>query len=221
MSRYCDMPVCDLRNLNDLEVIRQIELIQDVAVLILPKDASNEAKVAFENIPKEDIASIVYLNSSDQVNVLNGFNVLTENDFSGDRETIYVVNGFVIIESIRKEAKGSVIINGMTIINESIKDQCNITFPMLNGVKLYIDFDAYKFYMNEVDIDSELLSYFKPKTLILCGNAVHIAKEVTVEQLKESGIQFCVGNEITCYQNIAAYIKATATVGNCVRVLGE
>ena len=51
MSKYTNMPVCDLRHLNDVNSIRQIEEIRNIALLILPNDASEEVMSALQVSP--------------------------------------------------------------------------------------------------------------------------------------------------------------------------
>ena len=45
--KYKHMVICDLRHLNNAEVIREIEEIKDIVLLILPKDADDAVKNAW------------------------------------------------------------------------------------------------------------------------------------------------------------------------------
>ena len=47
------MAVCDLRAIKTVEAAKAIDLIESVALLILPKDADPELKTAILSIPKK------------------------------------------------------------------------------------------------------------------------------------------------------------------------
>lgn len=219
MSKYVNMPVCDLRQLNDVQTIKVIEKIANIALLILPKDADDDVKNALESVPKANIASVIYLNKDDNLVAINGLNEITDNDFKKDGNSFIIINGVGIIQSISKEAKGTLSVNGVIVIHESLKNNCSFTFGMINGVKVYLDFDSYKGYQNEIKINAQFLSYLKPKTLLLAGNNMIIENDVTVDLLEQTQPILLAGNKIICYDNICGYIKATATVGNSVEVL--
>jgi len=219
MIKYGNMPVCDLRNLNDVEQIKQIEEICNIALLILPKNSSDEVMSAISAITKSNIASTIYLLKEDDVHILNGCTEITDSDFSEEVNTVVVANGVVIIKSISKETKGLVVANGLIVLHESIKSDCSLTFPMMNGVRTYMDFDHYKIFGDEIEIDSEFLSYIAPKTLVIAGNKIVLGKNITTEILREKQVILLAGNQIVCYEDIASYIKATATVGNTIEVL--
>jgi len=80
MSKYRNMPACDLRHLNDVNAVRQIEEISNIALLILPKDAPEEVMSAITAIPKSNIASTIYLDKDDNVQVINGMHEATDSD---------------------------------------------------------------------------------------------------------------------------------------------
>jgi hypothetical protein len=164
------------------------------------------------------VAATVYLNRDDVVRVMNGFAVLTGNDFDQHNETVVIVNGVAIVHDLPENAHGSLIINGMAILNETVK-KSRLTIPVQNGMVVYADFDACKPFGDKLELDAEFLSYLQPKTLVCVGNQLHIAEDVTVELLQKTRVQLIVGNELRCYQKIAGYIRATATIGNALVIV--
>lgn len=217
MSIYTDMPVCDLRQLKNIEAIKQIEGISDIALLILPKNAESDIASALAAIPKSDISSTIYLNPEDELHILNGCSILTEHDFA-DSTSIIISDGVLIIDSITPEVKNSLIINGVLIIKEKLKEICNLKLHSINGAKIYIDFEQYKLYPNKIEVDNDFLSYLEPNTLIMAGNKIDINQDVSIEALKSKNIKMVAGNKILCNKSIASYIKATAIVGNDIEI---
>lgn len=218
MSRYQDMPVCDLRYLSDVEAIRQIEEISDVATLVLPKDASSEVQSALAAIPKSDIAATLYLNKEDTVHVINGFSILSDNDFAKDGHTVILVNGCACVRDLSEDMRGALVVNGAVVLQESVK-KSQLSFPLQNGMKLYMDFDDCKVFQNQLELDAAFLSYLPPKTLLFVGNELRIATDVTVEALQKAQVRLVVGNVLLCPEPIISYIKATAFVGNMITAI--
>lgn len=220
MSTYSDMPVCDLRMIT-AEMAKQIEDIHDIALLILPSDAPEEVMTALAAVQKSDIASMIYLSRNELLSVFNGCVELTDNHFSGAQKCNVLVNGVAVLKNISGETAGSVLVNGMLILHKSLQSGCSLAFPMINGLQKYLDFDDYKVFPNQIDVDVEFLSYLEQKTLIIAGNQISIQQDVSVGLLKEKQTIFIAGNKITCYQDIAAYVKTRGTAGNAVEVLSS
>ncbi len=85
----------------------------------------------------------------------------------------------------------------------------------------YLDFDDVRLYPNEMALDSETITYFQNRTLVVGGNRLRLEKDVTVELLQQKELMLIVGNCLECYPPIAPYIKATATVGNQIKVIQD
>lgn len=221
MSGYHNLPVCDLRHINDLETIRQIEGIHNVAVLVHAKDASDEIKNALEKIPKHNVASTVYLDKNADIHMMNGITELNDGDFKTASDSVFIINGIAVIGPVSKEKTASVIFNGILAIHESLKKNCALTFLIKNGVMAYADFDSHKLYPNKMILDAGTLSYLKPKTMLVAGNSIHVEKDITADMLKEKQAILFAGNEISCYADAAPYIRATATCGNDIKVMSE
>ena len=97
MSKMKNIPICDLRNHTDIAVIRDIESIENVAMVILPKDAPTEVLQALHSIPMKNVASVVSLDASDRIQIVNGVSELGNTDLGTDGNTVVVVNGITVV----------------------------------------------------------------------------------------------------------------------------
>ncbi len=217
MSNLHDMPLCDLRYLNSVEAVRQIEKIEDIALLILPKDAPDDVMSAIAAIDKNDIASIIYLGKDEEVSIINGTTELTDAEFPPDKVKTVMVNGMAFIRELSPEAKGNVYVNGSVVINSKLK-QCNLNFVNVNGSRQYADFEHMMFFGNKFELDAITLQEMKPKTCIGAGNKIKINYDVTLEMLREKEITFFVGDTLKCRRNVSGYVKVNSFVGNQIEI---
>ena len=82
------MAVCDLRAIKTVEAVKAIDLIESVALLILPKDADPELKTAILSIPKKSIATTIWLNEDDRIETQNGVSHISEGSLSKEYTTV-------------------------------------------------------------------------------------------------------------------------------------
>jgi hypothetical protein len=218
MGKISDMVICDLRYISSVEQAQAIEKISDIVMLILPKDAPVEVMSAIAAIPKNDIVTEICVSRDAKISTINGSTEINDAYFSNTHESLLVINGMGIITRIKNPCSGTVILNGMMIINENLKDMLNLDFATVNGHIIYAKFDEYKFYGNDFIIDADFLKYVKRNTALIAGNNLNIADDVTVEMLQESGIQPIAGNNVTCRRKIAGYVKSVATAGNNIEI---
>lgn len=218
---YSNLPVCDLRHIEDIEAIKNIELIEEVAVLVLPEDADENIKSLLSTIPQKNVATTIYIKKSVDFKVVNGCIEIDKRNFSDGLESVTVVNGIVVVSKNSQNLNGKFIVNGMVIINNKIADACNLQFPMLNGMVKYLDFESYKVFNDTLNLDADTLRFLSPDTLIIAGNTIDICEDVTYEMLSDKNIILIAGNVIKCNKSIAGFVKATAIYGNCVEIKDE
>ncbi len=209
-----DLPVCDLRYISDAEAARQISEITDVALLLLPKDADPAVAAALAAIPKSDIGSTLYLGVDEDVQTINGMVELNDKTVRPDSIATYIVNGIAIVSNPPATAQIKLHLNGVLVFQESARSAAVVSIQALNGIQKIIDFDECKPYQNHLRLDAETLSYFSPNTLIVVGNQLEIAEDVTVQMLRDKRLTILVGNELCCSDALLPYLNATATVGN-------
>ncbi len=221
MSTIKNLPICDLRACTDVSAIQEIEEIKNVALLILPEDASPEVMAALAKVEKKNVAMTMSLTKDQQVHVLNGNVELTDANFSKDGNSIVLANGNVIIRNLSPETRGGLIVNGLTLIHESLKQQLGIEFLSANGLTLFRDFSDCKAYGNELIADDEFFTYLQPKTVLVVGNCLKLEENVQLETLKQQQPMFIVGGNIYCPAHLMSYLRATAQVGNEIKALEE
>ncbi|MDD4796371.1 MAG: hypothetical protein PHO66_01220 [Eubacteriales bacterium] len=221
MSQIQNMPVCDLRNIRSIEEAQAISGIRNVALLILPQDAPPAVNAALLAVPKENIAAIVSLDADAAVNMVNGVHELRDSDFGAAGETMLLVNGICIGRRLSANVRGKIIVNGIVLLHEQFKAGGDIEFLMVNGLTRYVDFDDVKTFPNTLDINDEFLEYLPENTVVTVGNTATFDDTVTVDMLRDKKVFFIVGNTIVCPPALMAYLKATATYGNELRLPGQ
>lgn len=214
MSEYYDLPVCDLRHIASVEEAKSIKSIYDVAMLILPKNADPEVMSAIAAIEKYDIANIVYLDPNAKVSIINGLSSINKSSAPADTETCYIVNGVALVEDLPENGKINLTVNGAVFIKKFLEGNAALTLDAINGTVQYIDFDDFKMFQNELELDLESISYLNENTLLVVGNKLTVADDVTVDALREKKLQLFVGNELHAPKHLLAYLRMNAFVGN-------
>lgn len=221
MGKISDMVMCDLRYITTPEQAQAIEEISDIVLLILPKDAPAEVMGAIAAIPKNDIVTEISVSKNARISSINGCTEISESFFSGSDDNFLIINGIGIITQVNNPCSGTIILNGMLVINETVKDLIKLNFASLNGIVMYDKIDAYKFFSNEFNVDADFLKYVKNNTTLIAGNQLKIADDVTIDMMQDKGIKFIAGNKVVCRREIAGFIKSVATVGNQVEISDE
>lgn len=214
--KYSDMLICDLRNIKSVEAAKEIEEINDVLLLLTPKNADSELMNAFAAIPKKDILMEYAVDMDAEVKTVNGSTEINDSLAGNDKETILIVNGMAILTKLSADKKLSLIVNGMLLINDNYADNVNVI--SVNGSTIHAKFDEYRFFGNKFTLDADMLAYIKSGTALVAGNKMKIKPDVTVDMLRDNAIILVAGNKIECSKTIAGYVKATAYVGNKVEV---
>ena len=210
---YNDMPVCDLRDIQSVETAKAIKCISDIAVLILPKDAPQDVMEALEAIPKEDIGTVVKLSLADNISVINGLTVLYDGDIPKENPPVYIVNGTLICRTLSPEKNPRVIVNGAIVLHESLKDSVGIQILVQNGVKIYVEFEEYKSYSPDLEVDADFLKYVNPKTLLIAGRDILIDEDVSPEMLLEKSVRLIAGRTIKCPKKLLGIVKSIGIAG--------
>ncbi len=218
MSIYSDMVVCDLRHIVTVEQARAIESINDIAILLLPKDSTNEVAAAIAEIERSDIALELHVNENAEICTINGNADIGDISFNEKNEYILIINGFAVLSNIKYNCKISICLNGTLIINEKFlkNNDSNFTFLSINGFLRKASFDDYKYFKGSIEIDADMIKYLPENFTIISMNEIIIDENVTIDILEKSGIKFISQNNIKCKKNISGYIKAFSIVGNNV-----
>ena len=199
-----NIALLDLQNFT-AEALRDIKKIESCAMLLIPKNASDEWKNAYAKITIRNVASIIEVSYS-KYSVLNGMVTLNDKNVSDD--CLYIVNGIVILESV----------NGLLLKRK--KSRYEMT--RMNGRSVEVEDNVViKPYPNTIEIDGNTVRSFDYNTLVAAGNNVDIVDDVTEQMLSDKKITFAAGNEVKCGKNILGYVKVNSTVGNKITEKNE
>lgn len=136
--KITDQAVCDLRHYNTPEAMRNISKIEDVAVLIVPKDMDEATRAAYAAIEKEDIATEIELDGGFSPLIFNGSTTITD-DILPDGEIPIVVNGTARLFPLSPGKTVKAIVNGSLLYDIRSKAQINIISA--NGDVKAVNFD--------------------------------------------------------------------------------
>lgn len=200
-----NIALLDLQNFT-AGALREIKKIESCAMLLIPKNASDEWKNAYAKITIRNVASIIEVSYS-KYSVLNGMVVLNDKNVSDD--CLYIVNGIVILETVEKIP--DLCVNGLLLKRK--KSRYEMT--RMNGRSVEVEDNVViKPYPNTIEIDGDTVRSFDYNTLVAAGNNVDIVDDVTEQMLSDKKITFAAVNEVKCGKNILGYVKVNSTVGN-------
>ena len=139
-----NIALLDLQNFT-AEALREIKKIESCAMLLIPKNASDEWKNAYAKITIRNVASIIEVSYS-KYSVLNGMVTLNDKNVSDD--CLYIVNGIVILETVEKIP--DLCVNGLLLKR---KKSC-YEMTRMNGRSVEVEDNVViKPYPNTIEID--------------------------------------------------------------------
>ena len=139
-----NIALLDLRNFT-AEALREIKKIESCAMLLIPKNASDEWKNAYAKITIRNVASIIEVSYS-KYSVLNGMVILNDKNVSDD--CLYIVNGIIILETVEKIP--DLCVNGLLLKRK--KSRYEMT--RMNGRSVEVEDNVViKPYPNTIEID--------------------------------------------------------------------
>lgn len=215
---YKNLAICDLRGISDIQTVKEIKEIHNVAMLILPKTENAELNNALSNIPQRNVAATFRLETDEELLIKNGTAMLYDGDFSDNEKQITIINGMACIMDISPEKHPRLIVNGPLYLREAVAQKANITCLMHNGSKHVVDFDNLKAVEESGVIDAEMLRWLKPKTLLSYGETATIADDVTAEMLDEKLTMIIAGENIICPSAVAGWVHAKGEAGEKIIV---
>ena len=198
-----NIALLDLQNFT-AEALREIKKIESCAMLLVPKNASDEWKNAYAKITIRNVASIIEVSYS-KYSVLNGMVILNDKNVSDD--CLYIV-----------EKIPDLCVNGLLLKRK--KSRYEMT--RMNGRSVEVEDNVViKPYPNTIEIDGDTVRSFDYNTLVAAGNNVDIDNDVTEQMLSDKKITFAAGNEVKCGKSILGYVKVNSTVGNKITEKNE
>ncbi len=196
--------ILDLRNYS-AKALSEIDLIANVAVIILPSDAAADWSEAYGRIAKKNVASSIQLPIGETLHMINGSGFFTDNTVENG---VYMVNGDALIDTKEKTVK--LFLNGSAIIiNDS---PCRVL--QCNGDMMRVDCERYQYFDNIIELTPDVIAHLERGITIIAGNKIMLDKALTPEQLEEKEVSFAAGNKILCSDAAYGYVVAHSVCGN-------
>lgn len=140
--KFKNVAICDLRAYNSPEAAGSIESIQNVAMLVLPKNPDAETQKAMAQISRENVACTIQADEDTPVLCCNGQTTLSDNAFPpGD--SILVVNGKAVLQPISEGKCVSMVVNGNVVYDSASIGRVHIL--VVNGSAEGVDFSNTEF----------------------------------------------------------------------------
>lgn len=203
--------VVDLREYTP-QALSNINVIEAVALLILPENPSKEFIDAFSKIKLDAVGFRLNLPKDKKIAMFNGVTSLSSIKLADN--TVGVFNGIVIVGKMIENENTQYIVNG--IVLKKLGLQNNSQCLMENGLIFEMDFDEnkVKLFSNKIDIDASFIRNVQDGTLIAAGDTITFNNDITEEMIVEKNLQFFAGNKIKCNKAIKGCIQARSCVGN-------
>lgn len=149
--KFKNMTFCDLRGYNSVEAASEIESIQNVVLVIFPKESDAQTRAAFAKIEMHNVASTIYCDADAKLNIYNG-DVTLSNANVSDGENVYVVNGKACILPISPQKHMSLVVNGKALYDRNSE---NIELLVVNGKAVPFDFQNTQILENKAFLSAE------------------------------------------------------------------
>lgn len=218
---YNNMEVVDLRPFKEPAALEKIDEINNVELLVIPSNASGEVQAAIAGIPKNRIGRILSLEDDLDISIQNVNGLHTMNTVP-KKVTLLTVNGACIIPDLAINEDTPAIylcVNGICLIHKNLKKYPSLECTV-NGLTLYKEFDqdAVKAAVN-LELNAEAVSYLMEDAVLMVGNNLRFAEDVTPQMLLDKKVSIVAGNKITAPKHLIPYLSATATVGDKIVAL--
>lgn len=210
-KRISSVPTLDLRNYTP-KALSGIKSISSCAILLLPKNPSEEFMNQFSRIKLNAVAMTLNAEPEKTFKLFNGVSIVSRETV--DDNSICLCNGVTFISKTEELKNVDFIFNGMLIKNKDAK----FNSLSCNGGSVEWDFDESKImlYTNKVEVDSSFLKNCKDGAIIAAGNKVVLDSGVKEEDIVSKDIRFVAGNKVVCDKSIYGCVASRSAVGNKV-----
>lgn len=214
MSIMKNMHIVDLRTITSVEAAHAIEEMKNIALLILPEESDPEVLSAIHAIPKTNVATTLTLPKDTKINQLIGQVELTPAILAQD--SILVISGQSMVTEPCEECNAPLIVCGQLIYPKS----CPVKILSVSGQSKSYDYEHYVSVDDDFELDADTLDLMEYKTLLDIDGDLRVAKDVTIDMLKEKMPYFLVDGDVRCQKNVAAFMKLRAEIDGSLRVKG-
>ncbi len=214
MSIMKNIPTLDLRTITSADALRDVEEISNIGIIILPENGDPEVLNVFHSIPKNNIGHTLTLPSGADVQQMCG-NVSLTAAILKSKNTL-IITGNVVVEEVIEECNASIIMTG----NLTYPKRCPLNIHSATGNANAYDYEHYVAVDNDFELDADTLSLLEYKTLLDIDGDVRIAKDVTLEALKEKMPYFLVDGDMRCRKEVASFLKLRSEIDGDLKIRG-
>ena len=214
MSIMKNIPTLDLRTITSADALRDVEEISNIGIIILPENGDPEVLNAFHSIPKKNIGHTLTLPNGADVQQMTG-NVSLTADILKSKNTL-IITGNAVVEEVIEECNASIIMTGNLIYPK----RCPLNIHSSTGNAKSYDYEHYVGVDDDFELDADTLDMLEYKTLLDIDGDLRIAKDITLEMLKEKMPYFLVDGDARCRREVASFLKLRSEIDGDLKVRG-
>ncbi|MBQ8599220.1 MAG: hypothetical protein IJ411_03800 [Oscillospiraceae bacterium] len=215
MSSMKNLSIVDLRTITNAETLKDIEEMKNIGVIILPENGDPDVMNAIHAIPKSNIGHMLTLPYGVEIHQMTGDVTLSAAILKAN--SIVLITGNAVVEEVVEECNASLIMTGNLIYPKG----CPLKIHSTTGNAKAYDYEHYVAVDDDFELDADTLDLMEYKTLLNIDGDLRIAKDVTIEMLKEKMPYFVVDGDARCQKSIAAFMKLRSHVDGDFRIKGN
>lgn len=215
MSTMKNIPTLDLRTITSADALKDVEEISNVGIIILPENGDPEVLNTFYAIPKNNVGHILTLPQGMDVQQMTGNVTLSPAMLKAN--SVILITGNSIVEEVVEECNASLIMTGNLIYPK----HCPLNIRSTTGNAKSYDYEHYVAVDDDFELDADTLDLMEYKTLLDIDGDLRVAKDVTVDLLKEKMPYFVIDGDVRCQKSVAAFMKLRSDVDGDFRIKGK
>lgn len=214
MSIMKNMPTLDLRTIPSADALKDVEEISNIGVVILPENGDPELLNVYHAIPKKNIGHTFTLPNGVDVQQMTGNISLTATILKS--KNYLIITGNTVVEEVVEECNATILATGNLIYPQ----RCPLNIHSHVGNAQAYDYEHYVAFDDDFELDAMTLDLMEYKTLLDIDGDLRVAKDVTIEMLKEKMPYFLVDGDVRCQKPVAAFFKLRAEIEGNLKVKG-
>lgn len=186
----------------------------NAALVILPKEPSEELMEAYGNTPRKNVATELYFEKDEELQYINGCSVIE--CIPGSDKTIYVINGMGVVLNHTEETP-RVIVNGTLVCSKGAK----VDIIIANGSTAHTDFEIEnaKLFPGAVSLDRSFFDNIKDNTVVVCDGVMTVELDVTPEVLQGRNLFLAANSKIRCSKRLLGILQTMSIADGKYEVL--
>lgn len=186
----------------------------NAALVILPKEPSEELMAAYGSIPRKNVATELYLEKDEELRDINGCSVIE--CMPGSDKTVYMINGIGVFLN-HTQGTPRVVGNGVFVCSKGTK----VDILSANGLTVQLDFEIEntKLFPGAISLDRSFFENIKENTVVACGGVMTVELDVTPEVLQGRNLFLAAGGKIKCSKRLLGVLQTMSVAGGKYEIL--